>query len=138
MSKFPHADEAETGAGRAELIVRIPWGAVLLLAPGAVLALTTGPDSPCGGPARVVLRILGARHLLQAGVELRWPRPRILAVAAAVDGVHAATGVAFGAADRRWRRAALLDAAIAAGFCLTTARNATRVQPSRQPSRSTQ
>ncbi|MEN3300643.1 hypothetical protein [Pseudonocardia sp.] len=137
MSKFPHTDEAEPGAGRAELSVRIPWGAVLLLAPGAVLALTTGPDFPCGGAARVVLRILGVRLLLQAGVELRWPRPRVLAVAAAVDGVHAATGVAFGAADRRWRRSALLDAAIAAGCCLATARNAARVQPSRRPPRST-
>lgn len=114
----------DSGNGGFRPVVRIPWGTALLVAPGAVLTLTTGRDATSLRPARVVLRLLGARHLLQAGVEMRWPSPRVLALAATVDGVHAATGVGFAALDRRWRAAGLLDAAIAVGFCLATARSA--------------
>ncbi|MBN9102898.1 MAG: hypothetical protein J0I49_33110 [Pseudonocardia sp.] len=126
----------DTNPDRARPTVRIPWGATLLLAPHAVLAVTTGRDRASLRPASAVLRILGARHLLQAGIELRWPTARVLTAAAVVDGIHAATGVAFGLLDHRWRRAALLDAAIAAGFCLATARTA-RHQPHRPQLRST-
>jgi hypothetical protein len=121
---------------RARPTIRIPWGATLLLAPHAVLAVTTRRDRAFLRPASAVLRVLGARHLLQAGFELRWPTAQVLTAAAAVDGIHAATGVAFGLLDHRWRRAALLDAAIAAGFCLATARSAGN-QPHRPQLRST-
>lgn len=105
-------------------VTRAVWGGLLLAAPGAVLAVTVRNDPAFLGPARVVLRVLGARHLVQAGVEARWPRRRVLAFATVVDGLHAATGLALGAADRKWRRPALLDAAVASGFALTTARTA--------------
>lgn len=110
-------------------LIRAVWGTVLLVTPGAVLALTT--DRVTSGTARSVLRVLGARHLAQAGIERRWPRPRVLVAAAVVDGLHASSGVVLAAADRRWRRSALLDAAVATGFCLATARSARR--PSRSP-----
>jgi hypothetical protein len=129
-------DDNGAAPDRVRPVVRIPWGAVLLSAPGAVLALSTCRDHVFLRPARAVLRILGVRHLLQAGIELRWPSARVLTGAAIVDGIHAGTGVAFAVADRRWRRAALLDAAIAATFCLATARSA-RHRPPRHQTRST-
>lgn len=103
--------------------VRAPWGVVLLCAPGTVLALS-GREAAAPRPALAVLRLLGLRHLVQAAVEWRRPSARVLAAAAVVDGIHAGTAVAFAALDRRWRRAALLDAAVATGFCLATARSA--------------
>ena len=39
---------------------------------------------------------------------------------AAVDGIHAVTSTGLAVAERRWRRSALADAAIAAGFALGT------------------
>ncbi len=109
---------------RWEPLIRAGWGGVLLSAPGAVLAATTGRDPAFTGAARVVLRVLGGRQLVQAGVELRWPRPQVLAVAAVVDGLHAASGFALAATDQAWRRPALLDAALALSFTFLTLRNA--------------
>ncbi len=111
-------------AGQAGVLVRAVWGGVLLGAPGSVLSLTTGSDPAFLGTARVVLRVLGARQIVQAAVEARWPRRGVLALAATVDGLHAASGLALAAADPGWRRSALLDAAVATGFALTTARRA--------------
>lgn len=108
-------------------VVRAAWGGALLIAPGAVLAVTTRCDPAFLGTARTVLRVLGARNLVQACVELRLPRPSVLA--AAVDGLHAASGLAYGALDPGWRRSALLDAAVAAGFCLSTARSVRHHRP---------
>lgn len=104
-------------------LLRATWGAALLTVPDAVLAITQ-PGRPTPVPARVVLRVLGARHVAQAGVELRWPRPRVLTAAAVADGLHAISGLALAAAGPRWRRPALLDSAVAGGFCLATARTA--------------
>jgi len=71
--------------------------------------------------ARVVVRILGARYLIQAGLVSRAvsrapSTPYAPAIGAAVDGVHAASMVTLAAADRRRRRLALADAGIAAAF----------------------
>ncbi|GAA3223728.1 hypothetical protein GCM10017691_11010 [Pseudonocardia petroleophila] len=105
--------------------VRAVWGAVLLAAPDAVFVLATRPRSDEPRRARAVLRVLGARHLAQAGLVVLRPGPGVSAVSAAVDGVHAATCLGLAALDRRWRRPALLDAAVAAAFCLATARKST-------------
>lgn len=113
-----------TAPVRGRPLVRAPWGAVLLCAPSAVLAVADRRGSDTPPVARTVLRILGFRHLLQAAVERRRPTAAVLAAGAIVDGIHAATAVVFAAADRRWRRAAVLDAAVATGFCLATARSA--------------
>jgi hypothetical protein len=118
-----------TGPGHGG--VRAAWGGALLVAPGAVLALTTRSDPAFLGAARTVLRVLGARHLVQAGVELRRPGAAVLGAGAVVDGLHAASGVTLAALDRRWRRSALLDAAVATGFCLATARSAHHVRQHR-------
>ena len=64
--------------------------------------------------ARVVVRILGVRHLIQAGVVStvplsRWP----LALGSGVDALHASSMAVLAAVDRRRRRAAAADAAVA-------------------------
>ncbi len=104
-----------TGRSSGLLAFRVIWGVVLLVTPGRALALLGGADD--GHLARGVMRILGARHLLEAVAERRYGR-RVRAIAAAVDGVHAASAVGFAVVDRRWRRAALADAAVATAFAV--------------------
>ena len=96
---------------RAVAITRVLWGALLLAAPGAVIGLLGGQDETA---SRRVLRVLGARHGVQGTFELVG---RDVGVAGTViDLLHAGSALGFAAADRRWRRPALLDALIAGGF----------------------
>jgi hypothetical protein len=95
-------------------LVRLAWGGALVAAPARIVVLLGGADTPA---SRAVERTLGARHLVQAGVELAaWPAGRRLGVV--VDGLHAASGVGWAGVDARWRRPALLDAAITSAFAL--------------------
>ncbi|MHA6783264.1 hypothetical protein ACVGOW_20060 [Pseudonocardia saturnea] len=103
---------------------RAVWGVVLLAVPDAVFALATRHRAGEPRRARVVLRVLGARHLVQAGLVTLRPRSWVLTASASVDGVHAATCLGLAALDRRWRRPVLIDAAVATAFCLATARTA--------------
>lgn len=103
---------------------RATWGAVLLAAPDAVFALATRPRSDAPRRAGVVLRVLGARQLVQSALVSLRPRRRVLTASAAVDAVHALTCLVLAALDPRWRRPVLLDAAVAASFCLATLRTA--------------
>jgi hypothetical protein len=95
-------------------LVRAGWGLALLAVPDRV-----GADLGVAEPdtrARVVARVLGARHLAQAAVTLARPTPRLLRWGGVVDLAHASTGLVLALADVRYRRAALTDAAIATGF----------------------
>ncbi|MET3809637.1 hypothetical protein ABIB14_000730 [Arthrobacter sp. UYEF3] len=66
---------------------------------------------------RVVIRILGARHLLQAAIIGAAPTSRALHLGGGmVDSLHSASMVALAVADRRRRRVAALDAMIAGLF----------------------
>jgi hypothetical protein len=97
-----------TPGSLAFALVRLSWGAALVLAPGRVVVALGGADTAV---SRRVERTLGARHLVQGTVELvAWPRWRRLGVV--VDLLHAATGVALAVGDERWRRPAALDATI--------------------------
>jgi hypothetical protein len=100
--------------------IRAGWAALLLFAPGALLARATGRDPALLGTARTVLRVLGIRHLLTAVLLRGRPTRLVLAGAASADGLHAASALGLAAGDPRWRRAALLDAGVAVGFGLTT------------------
>ncbi|MEV0393568.1 hypothetical protein [Polymorphospora rubra] len=103
---------ARLGGGavaRLSLLTRVGWGGTLLLAPRAVLR-RFGRSS---GLAVATLRILGARHLVQAAVLARHPVPAVFGLGAGVDGVHALTTAALAAVDRPQRRIALGDGAIA-------------------------
>jgi hypothetical protein len=67
--------------------------------------------------ARVVVRILGARNVIQSVViSLAPARAYAPAIGAAVDALHAASMVALAAVDERRRRLALADAGVAAAF----------------------
>jgi hypothetical protein len=95
------------------------WAAFLLVTPSSALSLLGGqPDAT----SRSVARILGARHVLQAMVELTsWPRWR--RIGSLVDATHAATALALAIADQRWRRPAGADAVIAATLAVTATRS---------------
>ncbi|NES13743.1 MULTISPECIES: hypothetical protein [Micromonospora] len=107
------ADRAEPLRG-VTVAARSAWGALLLLAPRALLR----PVGPATTTAVVTLRVLGARHLVQAAVTVRRPTPGVFAAGAAVDGLHSLTALALAAVDRRQRSAALANAAVAAGWAL--------------------
>ncbi len=102
---------------RARLVVaglRAGWGAVLVLQPNPVVRAASG-RTPTDA-ARTVARILGARHLLQALAGLRWHSAAARDLGLATDMLHALTGLGFAALPTQWRRAALLDTALASGF----------------------
>ncbi len=95
------------------LALRVAWGAALLGSPRTVLRCS-GSINVGTTPLRV-MRVLGARHLVQAGAE--WAGGgRARQIGMVVDLLHAATSVAFAVVDPRWRRAALTDTAVTAGF----------------------
>ncbi|MDQ6783184.1 MAG: hypothetical protein M3063_07040 [Actinomycetota bacterium] len=104
-----------TGADRAALVVRTGWGLLLLGAPGLAVRAAGGTDERA---SRRVVRVLGARHLAEAGLEARHG-PGVRRAGGAVDLLHAVTAVGFGVADRRWRRPALADAVVASAFAAT-------------------
>lgn len=69
---------------------------------------------------RAVIRILGARHLLQALITGAAPTSRALHLGGGVvDSLHSASMVALAIADRRRRRVAALDAMAAGLFACT-------------------
>lgn len=102
--------ETRAAAGRQSLFpaIRASYGAALVLAPGIVIYLTTGRFA--GRRARRLTQLLGARHLIQAGVSAFAPVPGVLALGAGIDSLHAASMLIFAAVGPRTRRASLTDA----------------------------
>ncbi|WP_298989017.1 hypothetical protein [uncultured Pseudokineococcus sp.] len=96
-------------------LLRAAWGATCLLAPDAVQRAMSGHDPDVRG--RRVLRVLGARHLVQAAGGRVLPPRLAVGGGAAVDGIHSATALALGLLDVRRRRAALVDAVVAGAWC---------------------
>jgi hypothetical protein len=85
-------------------------GVVLLVRPDLPAAAgLAAPDLPRG-----VVRLLGARRVVQAGVELAVPRRGVVLAGAAVDALHALSMLAAALRWPRHRRAALLSAGTAA------------------------
>ena len=120
------AEGSSTGAWVVTL-VRAGYGVALLCAPQALIKLTGDPGTgqPAGAsrarPSRRacgVARVLGIRHLVQAGltaVALRAaePDPSLpLGLGAAVDMLHATTMAGLAAVDRGARRVALADTGV--------------------------
>jgi hypothetical protein len=93
---------------------RAGYGVALIGAPGLLIGLT---GQKPGRRACAVARVLGARHLIQAGVtavsQVTDPGGSVvLGGGAAADLVHALSMVALGGADKGVRRAALADASV--------------------------
>ena len=99
------------------------WGGLMLARPDAVAAAVAGPDTP---PPEVVVRVLGARRVVQhLAVALVASRGLAL-LGAGVDAVHAASMVGAAALWPQYRRAALTSAAVATTAAVLTAVSAPR------------
>lgn len=97
------------GATAARLVI----GGICLTAPRQVLSLVGGLDRD-ESDTRPIVRVLGARLVLQAGVDVAvGPRTRVVDVV--VDLAHAASMVAAAARWPTHRRTALVSAALAGG-----------------------
>ena len=95
-------------------VVRAGWGAVLLVAPGFVLARLHGVR--VDRRALVVTRILGARHIFQASLSGINPSPEMLAAGVWVDAVHSATAFGLAVVDRHRARGGVIDGLVAASW----------------------
>ncbi len=105
--------------------VRAGYGLSELVFPGMVsrLVLGTRPEPPVA----IVVRILGARHLLQALVIGAAPAsPALHTGGALVDSLHSASMVLLAAADARRRKSATIDAILAGLFAAAEFRAASR------------
>jgi hypothetical protein len=147
-----HTSHAQSGSGArvnstgawVVTLARAGYGVALVVAPQALIRLTGDPvtgQAPGERPrpsrrACGVARVLGARHLIQAGLTaaaLRAEEPVSslpLGLGAAVDVLHATTMVGLAAVDRGARRVALADAgvevALAAAGVLSAAKSQER------------
>jgi hypothetical protein len=97
-------------------IIRLGWGVVLLSIPGRLTRVICGLDTVAG---RRVLRVLGARHVVQAMASRRVGRAGA-ELGASVDGAHWLTDVGFAAADKRWRKMAVADSLVTGTFGLAS------------------
>jgi hypothetical protein len=97
-------------ARTALVAVRMAWGARLLVSPERVLAKC--PD-PVPGYARVGVRVLGARQLVEGALLARHPRDPPPEWSVAVDALHALSMLGLAAARPGLRPAALRSAASA-------------------------
>jgi hypothetical protein len=130
-----HADQARRSRDKSKSVVataltliRAGYGVALVCAPGSLITLTGGP-----GPRRAgaVARVLGVRHLVQAGltaVALRAEpgSPVPLGLGAAVDVLHASSMVGLALLDRGARRVALADTGVELALAAAGALTATR------------
>lgn len=95
--------------------VRAVWGCLLLLAPGWVsrrLRWTEGERRR----GRLVVRVLGARQLVQAGVTAQWPERHVLGIGAGTDLLHATTAAWFAASGPGRRVAGGVESILAVLF----------------------
>lgn len=91
--------------------VHLTLGMALIIRPGSVTRLLGGRTPP----HRWVIRLLGARSLVQGTVTVAVPDAPIVAAGAVVDAVHAASMIVVGVLSESHRRAAALSAMVAAG-----------------------
>jgi hypothetical protein len=98
---------------RTTAAVRAGWGIILLALPEPLLRAGGGSVSPAAAAA---VRVLGVRHLLQAGASAARPQGSVAGLGALVDTMHAGSCVGLAVASTRWRRVALVDALVEAGF----------------------
>ena len=112
--EHPYPWKKKSTVGRLVTLARAGYGVALVAVPGLLIGLT---GQRPGRRACAVARVLGARHLLQAGVtaaaQLADPGDSaVLSGGAAADLLHASTMVALGVLDPRARRAALIEAGL--------------------------
>jgi hypothetical protein len=100
---------------RGVALLRACVGAALTVFAGRVASAAEG--RPAAPFARLFTRVLGVRQLAQATLTLTAPQLLTPSRGALVDGLHTATVTVLAAVSPRHRRAALMNAALAAAFC---------------------
>jgi hypothetical protein len=113
LQRGPQPKDQWQRAAPLPLALRAAWGTTLLVSPGTVLRLFGGHDE--GTTPRRVMRVLGARHLVQTAAEWAWGG-RAREIGIVVDLLHAGSSAGFSLVSPRWRRAALSDTAVTSGF----------------------
>ena len=109
---------------RAETVLatlRAGYGAVQLAVPGYSAEQRLG--GPLDPATLRVVRVLGARQVVQAGLAQFWlarsfPADPLLGLGVAVDALHALSMIPVAAAAPRWRRPALVSGLMAAAFAV--------------------
>jgi hypothetical protein len=99
---------------RTTALVRTAWGTVLVLMPERLLRAGVGRPVPAA--AVTAVRVLGVRHLLQAGVAAALPTRPVAGLGALVDIAHASSCIGVAAGSPRWRSAALTDFLVEVAF----------------------
>ena len=102
------------------------WGLALLAAPGSAVLAAAGPGPV---PPEPILRVLGARRIVQHVLVAGTSSPAIAWASAATDVLHAASMVAAARIWPQYRRAELTSAGIAAGAAAVTALTAGARRP---------
>ena len=100
-------------------VARGVYGGALLLATDRMIRLVAARDAD--PRTRVVVRLLGVRHLAQAVVTGVRPGPLPIALGAEVDVVHAASMLGVAAMARSQRRPGVVDATVAMAFAVAGA-----------------
>jgi hypothetical protein len=115
----PDISPAEPAARRRVLpAAQCATGALLLGRPGPVGRALGGVRS---APAQWLVRMLGARLVVQGGAALVRPTRAVLLASAAVDATHATSMFAVAALSPRYRRVALISAAAATASAVVSA-----------------
>jgi len=96
---------------------RLLWGTALLAAPQRVSQTESG--APATRSTTDIVRVLGLREAAQASSTLAAPTSFVLAAGATVDGIHALSMVVLATTSARYRRPALLSAALATAAAVT-------------------
>lgn len=105
-----------TSAHQTLGVVRAGVGVFHLACPGAFAHQLI--EGQLSDGARNVVRVLGARQVAQALASGRTPTRAVLYLGAEVDIAHATSMIVLAVIGRRYRRAALSDAAVAAAFAV--------------------
>ena len=109
---------------RTTAAVRAGWAVLLLVLPEQLLR--AGSRGPVPAAAVAAARVLGVRHLLQAGASAALPTGSVAGLGAIVDTVHAGSCVVLAAGSPRWRGVALADVLVEAGFAAAGWRSSSR------------
>lgn len=100
-------------ANRTARLIRGAWGAVLLIEPDLPLRLGGGMDSR---GVRAAVRVLGARHLVEALILRPGRDAQLRKSIRAVDALHGSSMLVLASVSPSLRRDALLSAASATGL----------------------
>jgi len=103
-------------ASRVLLLARLASGGLLTVRPAQGLRLLgRGQDDAA---SRTVLRVLGARHLVQGAAEALRRDPGVLRAGAGIDVLHALTALGYATASRQGRSAGRRSAVLALSFAV--------------------